>query len=164
MRSHLLLRLVQVSILCAAVSATAFAQYGGGTGGTGSGTSSSTYTAPSGGYGTGKAVGIGVGVAVAVVAIALYVHHRHKAAGEHSSLVDPTQSAHNRFSVTHERNPQTSSPIAKHTDPEVGEQAELTGQGAKDGAGGSTSRGRDLVKDYGTVSLAAALSAQSGSR
>lgn len=164
MRSHFLLRLVQVSLLCAAVSATAFAQYGGGTGGTGSGTTSSTYTAPSGGYGTGKAIGIGVGVAAAVGAIALYVHHRHKVAEEHASLVGWTQSAQNGIRVTNDRNHQTSSTIAKYTDPEMGEQAELFGQKAKEGVGGSTLHGRDLVKDYATVSVASALNATSGSR
>ena len=161
MRLQLFSRIVTIMVLSMAVSATAFAQYGGGTG---SGTMSSTYMAPSGGYGTGKAIGIGVGVAAAVGAIALYVHHRHKVAEERASLVGWTQSVQNGIGVTNNRNHQTSSTIANYTDPEVGEQAEQFGQKAQEGVGGSIPHGRDLVKDYGTVSVASALNAASGSR
>jgi len=46
----------------------------------------------------------------------------------------------------------------------VGEPAELTGQRAKDGAGGLAQDRRDLLKYYGTVSMASAMNTQSDSR
>src|SRR5579863_1428025 len=150
MRSNYLVRLAQIVILCGAVSATAFAQYGGG--GTG-GTTSTTYTAPKGGYSTGKAVGIGVGVAAAVAGIALYVHHRHNAANSQGSLTGQKPWARNRASLTNSRNQQMNSPIATHTDPLVGEPAQRTWQKAEAGAGDLTQGRRDLFKYYGTVSV-----------
>jgi len=169
MRGHILVRIILVSVLSTVVSATAFAQYGGGTGGgtgggmgsgtgggTGGGTTSSTYMAPSGGYSSGKAIGIGVGVAAAVVVgVVLYIHHRHKAASSHNSgsLTDRTLWDRSSVSLPMGREHQISLPIATHTDLSVGERVELTGLKAQDNAGDLTARGRDLVKDYGTLSV-----------
>jgi hypothetical protein len=164
MRSHFLLRLVQVCVLCAAISATAFAQYGGGSTGTGSGTTSSTYTSNGGYSNTGKAIGIGVGAAAGVAAIALYVHHRHKVAAANALSAGKTQTTHNLIRVPGERDHQLSSKTAKDSDRDMGEQAELFGQKANQSEAGSTPRGRDLLKDYGTASSPSALNSPSGSR
>ena len=162
MRSSYSFRLVQIIVLCAAVSATAFAQYGGSTGtGTGTGTASS-----SGGYGSssGKAIGIGVGVAAAVTGIALYVHHRHNAAPTQASLVGCTQSAQNGMSVTNEKDNKTYSLAAEGTGLKAGERVALRGRMARDGSGDQIFRVQNVVKDYGTCSLSSALVAPSASR
>lgn len=165
MHRHILVRIILVSVLSTAVSATAFAQYGGGTGGgmgggtgtgTGSGTTSSTYVAPSGGYSSGKAIGIGVGVAAAVaVGVVLYIHHRHKVAASHNSgsLIDRTPWTRSSVSLPMEREHQISLPIATHTDPSVSELVEHAGQKAQDNAGDLTARGRNVAKDYEFLSV-----------
>jgi len=107
MRTRSLLRLTQSIVLCLAVSATAFAQYGGGSGGSGNG--SGGYTAPAGGYGAGKAIGIGVGIAAAVAGIALYVHHRHQVNHKESSLTGRSQSTRNAIRVKEEKANKTQS-------------------------------------------------------
>lgn len=160
MRRHELVRIILVSVLSTAISATAFAQYGGGTGGgtgsgmgggtgtgtgsgTGTGTTSSTYVAPSGGYSSGKAIGIGVGVAAAVaVGVVLYIHHRHKVAASHNS-----------GSLT-DRTPWTRSSVSLPVggDPSVSQWVEHAGQKAHDNAGDLAARGRDVVKDYAILS------------
>lgn len=158
MRSHFLLRLVQVSVLCAAVSATALAQYGGGTG---SGITSTPYTAPSGGYGNGKAIGIGVGVAAAVVGIALYVHHRHKAAKPHASLNNWSQPAQNWVRVTNVKDYRNYSEVALKPDLTIGERVDLTGKETQDGSGKKTFQVQKLAKDYGPLKTETAVNASS---
>src|SRR5260370_2415432 len=70
------LRLALGLCLTAALSASAFAQYGGG-GGMGTGTPGTPgYVAPSNGYGSGKAIGIGVGAAAGAGVLFLALHHR----------------------------------------------------------------------------------------
>lgn len=159
MRRYILVRIILVSVLSTVVSATAYAQYGGGTGtgggmgggtgaGTGAGTTSSTYMAPSGGYSSGKAIGIGVGVAAAVVVgVVLYVHHRHKAASSHvsGSLTDRTPPDRSSVSLPMGRD--------QISIPSVGEWVELAGQKAQDNGGDLTTRGRNVVKDYGVLSV-----------
>src|SRR5216684_2087946 len=74
------LRLALGLCLTAALSASAFAQYGGG--GMGTGTPGTPgYVAPKSGYGSGKAIGIGVGAAAGVGVLFLALHHRGAVTG-----------------------------------------------------------------------------------
>ena len=75
-----------------------------------------------------------------------------------------TQTTHNLIRVPGERDHQLSSKTAKDSDRDMGEQAELFGQKANQSEAGSTPRGRDLLKDYGTASSPSALNSPSGSR
>jgi len=115
----------------------------------------STYMAPSGGYGAGKAIGIGVGAAAAVTVLVLYIHHRHKVAASHSSgsLTDRTPGPRSSVSSSMGREHQTSLLIATHTDPRATGRVELTEQTAQDNAADLATRGRDVVRDYGTLSV-----------
>ncbi len=150
MRSHFLVRLAQCIVLCAAISATAFAQYGGGgTGATGSGAGTAGYTLPKGGYSSGAAIGIGVGVAAAVAGIVLYARHRHHAAQPHASLVGWTQSAHDGFTLTNEKDHQTYSLVADNAVLKAGERVELSGQKSKDASGSRTFHVQNIMENYG---------------
>src|SRR5258708_25105197 len=72
------LRLALGLCLTAALSASAFAQYGGG--GMGTGTPGTPgYVAPKSGYGSGKAIGIGVGAAAAGAGVLFLALHHHGA-------------------------------------------------------------------------------------
>jgi hypothetical protein len=146
MRSNFVVRLAQIIVLCAAVSATAFAQYPGGTGGGGTG-GTGGYTAPNGGYGSGKAIGIGVGVAAAVAGIALYVHHRHKVAETKASLVDWTMSAHNGFTGANDKVKHTNSRVTNSAEIITGEYVELTGEKPVGGSGNRAFRVQDVLKE-----------------
>jgi hypothetical protein len=165
MRSHSLGRLAQSIVLGAAVSATAFAQYGGGgMGGTGSGAGTGGYTPPKGGYSSGTAIGIGVAAAAAVAGTVLYVRHRHHAAQPSASLVGCTQSAQNGFTVTSEKDHQTYSLVSDSADLKAGERVEFSGRKAKDDSGNWTFHVQNIVKDYGTCSQDSASNALAASR
>jgi len=129
-----------------------------------SGTTSSTYMAPSGGYSSGKAIGIGAGVAAAAVGIGLYIHHRHSTSRSQGSIENGTLRARNRVSWTHERDHQNYLPFAMYSDPPVGARTEPPRQKAEDHTGDLALRRRDLVKAYGTFSIAATLDALTASR
>jgi len=145
MRSNYVVRLAQVIVLCAAVSATAFAQYPGGTGGGGTG-GTGGYTAPNGGYGSGKAIGIGAGVA-AVVGIALYVHHRHKAAESNASLANRSLSAHNGFAGAINKVKHTNSVVVNSAEIEIGDHVELTGEKASGNSANKAFRVQDVLRE-----------------
>src|SRR5690349_10863700 len=147
MRSNFVVRLAQIIVLCAAVSATAFAQYPGGTGG-GAGTGGTGgYTAPNGGYGSGKAIGIGVGVAAAVAGIALYVHHRHKAAEPKASLVDRSRTASNGFAGAKNKVSYVNSHATDSAEIIIGEHVELTGEKQVGEEGNKAFRVQDVLRE-----------------
>lgn len=165
MRSHFLVRLAQCIVLCAAISATAFAQYGGsGMSATGSGAGTAGYTPPKGGYSSLAAIGIGVGVAAAVVGIVLYVHHRHHAAQPHASLAGWTQSAHDGFNLNNEKDHQTYSLAVVNADLKTGERVELSGQKSKDDSGSRTFHLQNVIEDYGASGRSSAVNALATSR
>jgi hypothetical protein len=162
MRSHYLVRLTQTIVLCAAISATAFAQYGGG--GMGSGAGAGGYTPPKGGYSSRAALGIGVGVAAAVAGIVLYVHHRHHGVQPQASLVGCTQSAQNGFTLTSENDHQTYSLVADSADLKADERVELSGQKTKDHSGTRSFHVLNIVEDYGACSQGSVSNALAASR
>jgi len=152
MRSHFLVRLTQGMVLYVAISATAFAQYGGGgMGATGSGAGTAGYTPPKGGYSAGTGIAIGAAVAAAV-GVVLLVRHRHHATQPHASLVGCTQSAPSGFSVTNEKDQQTYLLVADNADLKAGERVQLSGQKTKDGSGSRTFLVQNIVEDYGACS------------
>ena len=152
MRSHFLVRLAQCIVLCAAISATAFAQYGGGgMGGTGSGAGTAGYTPPKGGYSAGTGIAIGAAVAAAV-GVALYLHHRHHAAQTQAPLLGCTQSAQDGFTLTSDQNCQTYSLVADRADLKAGERVELNGQKTKNHSASRTFNVQNIVEDYGACS------------
>lgn len=146
MRSNYVVRLAQIIVLCAAVSASAFAQYPGGTGGGGTG-GTGGYTAPKGGYGSGKAIGIGVGVAAAVAGIALYVHHRHKAAESNASLPNRSLSAHKGFAGANNKAKHTNSLVVNSAEIEIGDHVELTAEKTAGSSTDKTFRVQDVLRE-----------------
>ena len=165
MRSNFLVRLAQCLVLCTAISATAFAQYGGsGMSATGSGAGTTGYTPPKGGYSSGAAIGIGVGVAAAVAGIAVYVHHRHHAAQPHASLVGWTQSAHEGFTLSNKKDRQTYSLVVDDADLKAGERSELSLQRTKDDSGSRTFRVQNVMEDYGAYGRSSVPNALAASR
>ena len=162
MRSHFLIRLTQSMVLCAAISATAFAQYGGGGAG-GTGAAGGGYTPPKGGYSAGTGIAIGAAVAAAV-GVALVVRHRHHAAQPHASLVGCTRSAQSGFTVSNEKDHQTYLLVADNADFKERERVELSGQKTKDGPGSRTFLVQNIVEDYGACGQGSASNAIAASR
>ena len=153
MRSRWLARVIEISLLCLAVSGSASAQYGGGgsmgSGGTGSGAPGANNGRS---YGSsGKAIGIGVGAAAAAaVGVALFVHHRHAAARSEASVIGCTQSVLDRISLKNESDNQTYTILSNGTPVRTGERVELKGVVKDEGSEAQVFRVRSLVNDYGT--------------
>lgn len=127
-----------------ALSAQAFAQYGGGSMGGGTTGSNGVYTAPKGGYGsTGAAVGAAAAVG-AGVGIAYLVLRNHR------TLVGCVQPSTEGVKLMNEKDQRTYALLASNVSLNPGERVALCGKKSKDDAGEPTFRVAKLVKDYGS--------------
>lgn len=137
---NFLTRLTGSGVLCAALSVSVFAQYGGTTG------TSSTggYTPPKGGYSSATGIGIGAGAA-AGAALAYLIFHR-------SSVVGCVEFSGDRMKLTNEKDRKTYALVGGDVDVRPGERVELKGKRAKGDAGSPTFNVAKLAKDFGPCS------------
>jgi hypothetical protein len=126
------------------LSATAYAQYGGGGGmGGATGTSGTPGTASTPSYGHGKAIGIGVGAAAAgVVAVYLITHRASKVSG-------CVETADDGLHLTDDRTKRTLALVPGTTDIKSGERVELKGKIKKNAAGDQSFLVKTVAKDLG---------------
>jgi len=126
------------------LTASAFAQYGGGTGG---GTSSTgVYTAPKGGYKSSTGIAIGAGAAAGAGIAYLALHHRPAAVG-------CVQQSSEGSKLMNEKDKKTYMLLASNDVVlSPGERVSLKGKKTKDDNGNLTFRATKVVKDYGPCS------------
>jgi hypothetical protein len=136
-------RLMRMGIRLAVIlllSATAYAQYGGGGMGGTTGTAGTSST-PS--YGHGKAIGIGVGAAaVGVGAVYLMTHRASKITG-------CVETADDGLHLTDEKTRRTLALVPGTTDIKSGERVELKGKIKKNTAGDQSFLVKTVAKDLG---------------
>lgn len=127
--------------LCAALAASAFAQYpGGGMGGTTTG----GYTAPKGGYSAGTGIAIGAGAAAGVGLAYLALHNR-------ATLVGCVEQSSSGNKLMDEKDKKTYALLASNDIAlSPGERVAVKGKKTKDDSGKLTFQATKLVKDYGS--------------
>ncbi len=143
MRLRSWVRFVLAVCVCAALSAPAFAQYGGGTGGTGTGTG--TYSPTGKSYGNSAAIGAGVGAAAGVGALVAYMVY-HKA-----TMTACVEQAADGFKVMDQKG----NTYAVDTNGETlkaGDQFKLTGKKKADKSGARTFKLSKSPDDLGPCS------------
>jgi hypothetical protein len=123
------------------LSATAYAQYGGGGGTVGTPGSPGTSSTPS--YGHGKAIGIGVGAAAAGVAAVYLMTHRA------SRITGCVETADDGLHLTDDKTKRTLALVPGTTDIKSGERVELKGKIKKNAAGDQSFLVKTVAKDLG---------------
>ena len=138
------LRLALGICLTAALSASAFAQYG--TGGTGTGTGTPGYVPPKGGYSSGKAIGIGVGAAAGgAVALFLVMHH-------HGAVTGCVRKTDDGLSLVDEKKNKSYSLEGSSVALNPGDKVELKGKKSSGAAGNQMFEASKVVKNLGSCS------------
>ena len=138
------LRLALGICLTAALSASAFAQYG--TGGTGTGTGTPGYVPPKGGYSSGKAIGIGVGAAAGgAVALFLVMHH-------HGAVTGCVRKTDDGLSLVDEKKNKSYSLEGSSVALNPGDKVELKGKKSSGASGNQMFEASKVVKNLGSCS------------
>ena len=141
------LRLALGICLTAALSASAFAQYG--TGGTGMGTGTPGtpgYVPPKGGYSSGKAIGIGVGAAAGgAVALFLVMHH-------HGAVTGCVRKTDDGLSLVDEKKNKSYSLEGSSVALNPGDRVELKGKKSSGASGNQMFEASKVVKNLGSCS------------
>jgi len=146
------LRLALGLCLTAALSASAFAQYGGG--GMGTGTPGTPgYVPPKSGYGSGKAIGIGVGAAAAGAGVLFLALHHH---GAVTGCVRQTDDG---LSLVDEKKNKSYSLAGSSVALKPGDRVELKGKKSSAGAGNEMFEANKVVKNLGSCSVEPAAAA-----
>jgi len=122
------------------LSATAYAQYGGGGGTVGTPSTAGTSSTPS--YGHGKAIGIGVGAAAAGV-VTVYLLTRS------SKVTGCVQTADDGLRLTDDKTKKTLALVPGRADIKPGERVELKGKIKKNAAGDQSFLVKTIGKDFG---------------
>ncbi len=139
------LRLALGLCLTAALSASAFAQYGGG--GMGTGTPGTPgYVAPKSGYGSGKAIGIGVGAAAAGAGVLFLALHHH---GAVTGCVRQTDDG---LSLVDEKKNKSYSLAGSSVALKPGDRVELKGKKSSGTTGNEMFEANKVVKNLGSCS------------
>jgi hypothetical protein len=133
------IRLVVILLL----SATAYAQYGGGGIGGSTGTSGTAGTSSTPSYGHGKAIGIGVGAAAAGVGAVYLMTHRT------SKITGCIKPADDGLHLTDDKTKRTLALVPGTTDIKSGERVELKGKIKKNAAGDQSFLVKTVAKDLG---------------
>jgi len=140
------LRLALGLCLTAALSASAFAQYGGG-GGMGTGTPGTPgYVAPKSGYSSGKAIGIGVGAAAAGAGVLFLALHHH---GAVTGCVRQTDDG---LSLVDEKKNKSYSLEGSSVALKPGDRVELKGKKSSGSTGNEMFEANKVVKNLGSCS------------
>jgi|SRR6267154_59465 len=139
------LRLALGICLTAAVSASAFAQYGGG--GMGTGTPGTPgYVPPKSGYGSGKAIGIGVGAAAAGAgALFLVLHH-------HGAVTGCVRKTDDGLSLVDEKKNKSYSLEGSSVALNPGDRVELKGKKSSGASGNQMFEANKVVRNLGSCS------------
>jgi hypothetical protein len=124
------------------LSATAYAQYGGGMGGT-TGTTGTTGTSSTPSYGHGKAIGIGVGAAAAGVGAVYLVTHRA------TTITGCAEMGDDGLRLTDDKTKRTLALLPGTTDVKPGERFELKGKIKKSAGGNQNFLVKKVAKDFG---------------
>jgi hypothetical protein len=125
------------------ISATAYAQYGGGGMGGTTGTSGTAGTSSTPSYGHGKAIGIGVGAAAAGVGAVYLMTHRA------SKITGCVETADDGLHLTDDKTKRTLALVPGTTDIKSGERVELKGKIKKNAAGDQSFLVKTVAKDLG---------------
>jgi len=128
------------------VTATAYAQYGGGGtmgGTTGGSTSSGTYAPGTPGYGNGKAIGIGVGAAAVGAGAIYFMTHRA------SKVTGCVETADDGLHLTDDKSKRTLTIVPGAANVKPGERVELKGKIKKNSAGDQSFLVKTVAKDFG---------------
>lgn len=135
------MRLTAILIL----SASAFAQYGGGgtTGTMGSPSSSGTYAPGTPGYGHGAAIGAGVGAAAAAAGAVYFMTHRAR------TITGCTEMSNDGLRLTDDKSKHTLAILPGNADIKAGERVELKGKIKKSAEGNQNFVVKKVAKDYG---------------
>src|SRR5712671_5386662 len=143
------LRLALGTCLTAALSASAFAQYGGG--GMGTGTPGTPgYVPPKSGYGSGKAIGIGVGAAAAGAGVLfLALHHR-------GGVTGCVQKTDDGLRLVDEKKNKSYTLEAGGVDLKAGDRVELKGKKSGGDGGAQMFAPTKMVKKLGSCDAEAA--------
>jgi hypothetical protein len=138
------------------LSATAYAQYGGGGGTVGTpGAPGTAGTSSTPSYGHGKAIGIGVGAAAAgVVSVYLLTHRASKITG-------CVETADDGLHLTDDKTKKTLALVPGAADIRSGERVELKGKIKKNAAGDQSFLVKTVGKDFGECHTQAGASALS---
>ena len=138
------LRLALGLCLTAALSASAFAQYGpGGMPGTGT-PGTPGYVPPKSGYGSGKAIGIGVGAAAgAGVALFLVMHH-------HGAVTGCVRKTDDGLALVDEKKNKSYSLEGSSVALNPGDKVELKGKKSSGASGNQMFEANKVVKNLGT--------------
>jgi hypothetical protein len=136
------------------LSATAYAQYGGGGMGGTTGTSGTAGTSSTPSYGHGKAIGIGVGAAAAGV-VTVYLLTRS------SKVTGCVQTADDGLRLTDDKTKKTLALVPGRADIKPGERVELKGKIKKNAAGDQSFLVKTVGKDFGECHTQAGASALS---
>jgi hypothetical protein len=118
------------------LTATSYAQYGGGTTG-----GSATPGTP--GYGHGKAIGIGVGAAAVGAGAIYFMTHRA------SKVTGCVESANDGLQLTDDKTKKTISLVPGGANVTSGERVELKGKVKKNSAGDQSFLVKSVAKDFG---------------
>jgi hypothetical protein len=118
------------------LTATAYAQYGGGTIG-----GSATPATP--GYGHGKAIGIGVGAAAVGAGAIYFMTHRA------SKVTGCVESTNDGLHLTDDKTKKTLSLVPGGANVTSGERVELKGKVKKNSAGDQSFLVKSVAKDFG---------------
>ena len=125
------------------LSATAYAQYGGGGGTVGTpGAPGTAGTSSTPSYGHGKAIGIGVGAAAAGVVTIYLLTHRAKVTG-------CVERADDGLHLTDDKTKKTLALVPGPADIKSGERVELKGKIRKNAAGDQSFLVKTVGKDFG---------------
>jgi hypothetical protein len=123
------------------LTATAYAQYGGGTTGGSATPGSATPGTP--GYGHGKAIGIGVGAAAVGAGAIYFMTHRA------SKITGCVESANDGLHLTDDKTKKTLSLVPGGANVTSGERVELKGKVKKNSAGDQSFLVKSVAKDFG---------------
>jgi hypothetical protein len=128
------------------VTATAYAQYGGGGtmgGTTGGSTSSGTYAPGTPGYGNGKAIGIGIGAAAVGAGAIYFMTHRA------SKVTGCVETADDGLHLTDDKSKRTLTIVPGAANVKSGERVELKGKIKKNSAGDQSFLVKTVARDFG---------------
>jgi hypothetical protein len=125
------------------LSATAYAQYGGGGMGGTTGTTGTAGTSSTPSYGHGKAIGIGVGAAAAGVGAVYLMTHRA------SKITGCVETADDGLHLTDDKTKRTLTLLPGAANIKPGERVELKGKIKKNAAGDQSFLVKTVAKDLG---------------
>ena len=147
------LRVLLASATTILLSASAFAQYGGGAGGMGT-PGMPGYVPPKSGYGSGKAIGIGVGAAAGVGALFLALHH-------HGAVTGCVRQTDDGMSLVDEKKNKSYSLDSAGVALKPGDRVQLRGKKLSGEQGAESFQATKVVKVLGSCEVPAANSAAS---